>query len=154
MERILCTERFCVLLNKKLILNINLMNIMKLKRVRVHQKCVKRRYSWKWNIYLIYIHTHSRSALHSIHFKVKKNGHFFIFLRIAAEYTIGLCWVLRYYYQVPFLVIYNLHIYVWSFGFPIITNVPLDRFASNFDLGTREHHGNILCLVLRFKLCG
>ena len=32
----------------------------------------------------------------------------------------------------------------------IITQEPLDRFASNFDLGTREIHGNVLILVLGF----
>ena len=32
----------------------------------------------------------------------------------------------------------------------IITQEPLDRFASNFDWGTRKIHGNVLRLVLRF----
>ena len=29
---------------------------------------------------------------------------------------------------------------------PIITQEPLDRFASNFDLGTQETHRNVLSL--------
>ena len=32
----------------------------------------------------------------------------------------------------------------------IITQEPLDRFASKFDWGTRENHGNVLSLVLRW----
>ena len=35
---------------------------------------------------------------------------------------------------------------------PIITHESLNQFASNFDWGTRENHGNILSLVLRFKI--
>ena len=33
---------------------------------------------------------------------------------------------------------------------PIITREPLDGFASNFDWGTRETHGNVLSLFLGF----
>ena len=33
----------------------------------------------------------------------------------------------------------------------IITHEPLDQFVSNFDWGTRENHGNVLNLVLRFS---
>ena len=29
---------------------------------------------------------------------------------------------------------------------PIINQEPLDRFASKFDCGTRENHGNVLSL--------
>ena len=36
--------------------------------------------------------------------------------------------------------------------FPIITQEPLDRFDTNFDLGTGETHGNVHSLVLRFKV--
>ena len=32
----------------------------------------------------------------------------------------------------------------------IITQEPLDRFASKFDLGTQENHVNVLSLVLRW----
>ena len=32
----------------------------------------------------------------------------------------------------------------------IITQEPLDRFASKFDLGTRENHGSVLSLVLKW----
>ena len=35
---------------------------------------------------------------------------------------------------------------------PIITQEPLDRFASNFNWGTRETHRNVLSLVLRFLI--
>ena len=35
---------------------------------------------------------------------------------------------------------------------PIITLEPLGQFASNFDLITREIHGNVLSLVLRFQV--
>ena len=54
---------------------------------------------------------------------------------------------------------YNLYVYMVIisvclsaslFVFPIITQGPLNRFASNFDWGTRETHGNIISLVLRF----
>ena len=34
------------------------------------------------------------------------------------------------------------------FACPIITHEPFDLFASNFDWGTRENHGNVLGLVL------
>jgi len=33
---------------------------------------------------------------------------------------------------------------------PIITQVPLDRFASNFNWETQQSHGNVLSLVLTF----
>ena len=35
---------------------------------------------------------------------------------------------------------------------PIITYEPLDRFASKFYWGTWENYGNVLSLVLNFKL--
>ena len=38
------------------------------------------------------------------------------------------------------------------FIFPIITQEPVARFASNFDWGTRETHGNVRSLVLRFYI--
>ena len=41
-------------------------------------------------------------------------------------------------------------LFVCLFVFPIITQEPLDRFASNFDWGSPEAHGNVLSLVLRF----
>ena len=31
--------------------------------------------------------------------------------------------------------------------YPIITQEPLDRFASNFDWGTRKNHGNVFSLL-------
>ena len=34
--------------------------------------------------------------------------------------------------------------------FPIITQEPPGRFALNFDMGTRENQGNVLCFVFRF----
>ena len=34
----------------------------------------------------------------------------------------------------------------------IITKKPLKRFALNFDWGIRENHGNVLSLLLRFKI--
>ena len=40
-------------------------------------------------------------------------------------------------------------LFVW----PIMTREPMDRFASNFDLGTRESHMNVLSF-LDFKLNG
>ena len=36
------------------------------------------------------------------------------------------------------------------FNYPDITQDPLDRFASIVDWGTREIHGNVLSLVMRF----
>ena len=33
---------------------------------------------------------------------------------------------------------------------PIITHEPLDRFVSNLAWGTRENHGNVLSLVIKF----
>ena len=40
-----------------------------------------------------------------------------------------------------------MHKVVWLFV--IITQDPLDRFASNFDWGIRENHGNFLVQVFR-----
>ena len=34
----------------------------------------------------------------------------------------------------------------------IITQEPLDRFASNYDWETREDHGNVLTVVLKFEI--
>ena len=44
----------------------------------------------------------------------------------------------------------NLYLSVCLFVFLIIIHKPLDWFASNFDWGTRENHGNVLSMVLRF----
>ena len=54
--------------------------------------------------------------------------------------------------QVRSVYIYKvvISVSVCLFIFPIITKEPLDRFVSYFDWGTRETHGNILSLVLRF----
>ena len=46
--------------------------------------------------------------------------------------------------------IYKVVISVCLFVCLIKAQEPLDRFASNFDWGTRETHGNVLSLVLRF----
>ena len=43
-------------------------------------------------------------------------------------------------------------IYVCQFVCPIITQEPLNVFASNFYKGTRESNGNVLCMVLRFSV--
>ena len=43
--------------------------------------------------------------------------------------------------------IYKVVISVCLFVFPIITHEPTHRFASNFDLGTRDNPGNVLCSV-------
>ena len=45
---------------------------------------------------------------------------------------------------------YKVVISVSLFVCPIITQEPPDRFASNYDWGTRETHGNALSVVLRF----
>ena len=49
-----------------------------------------------------------------------------------------------------YMYIHQVVISVCLFACLIITQEPLDRFASNFDKGTRENHGNVLSLVLRF----
>ena len=38
------------------------------------------------------------------------------------------------------------------FVFPIIIQEPLDQIASNFDWRTQWKHGNVLSLVLTFKI--
>ena len=48
------------------------------------------------------------------------------------------------------IYVYKVVISVWVFVCTIITQEHVDRFVPNFDLGTRETHGNILSLVLRF----
>jgi len=46
------------------------------------------------------------------------------------------------------IYIYKVVISVCLFVCPIITHEPLDRFASKFNWGTRENHGNALSSVL------
>ena len=46
--------------------------------------------------------------------------------------------------------IYKVVISFCLFVCPIITQGLLGHFTSNFDWGTRETHGNVLSLVLRF----
>ena len=41
----------------------------------------------------------------------------------------------------------SVFLFACLFVCPIITQKPLDRFASNFDWGTRKTHGNVLNLV-------
>ena len=50
--------------------------------------------------------------------------------------------------------IYKVVISVCLFVHPIITQEPLNRFALNFDWGTREDHGDVFSLVLDSKLSG
>ena len=45
------------------------------------------------------------------------------------------------------IFMYKVVISVCLFVCPIITHEPVDRFASNFDWGTRENHDNVLSLV-------
>jgi len=61
-------------------------------------------------------------------------------------------WATVRFYNVHLYIIYKVLISVYLFVFPIITQKPLDRFASNFDWGTRESHENVLSLVLRFEV--
>ena len=49
-----------------------------------------------------------------------------------------------------FTSIYKVVIYLCLFVCPIITHEPLYQFVSSFDWGTKENHGNVLRLVLRF----
>ena len=46
--------------------------------------------------------------------------------------------------------IYKVVIPVCLFVRPIMTQEPLERFASNFEWGTRESHGKVNSMVLRF----
>ena len=39
---------------------------------------------------------------------------------------------------------------IYLFTYQIITQEPMDQFASKFYWGTRETHGNVLSLILRF----
>ena len=48
--------------------------------------------------------------------------------------------------------IYKVVIPVCLFVRPIMTQEPLERFASNFEWGTRETRRNVFCLVLRFEV--
>ena len=52
--------------------------------------------------------------------------------------------------QGPVVLWYKEKIEKYRVSVLIITQKPLDRFASNFDWGTRETHRNVLNLVLRF----
>ena len=49
-------------------------------------------------------------------------------------------------------VVVSVCLSVCLFVCPIITQEPLERFASNFDCGAWESHGNVLSLVLRFLI--
>ena len=50
------------------------------------------------------------------------------------------------------LYIYKFVISVCLFVCPILTQEPLDWFASNFDWKTREIHENVLSMALRFLI--
>ena len=54
------------------------------------------------------------------------------------------------YTNTKYEVVISVLVSVCLFVCQIITQEPLDRFALNFDWGTRETHGNVLNLVLRF----
>ena len=55
-------------------------------------------------------------------------------------------------YMFSIIYIYKVVIGVCLFVCQIITQKLLNRFASSFDLGPQANHGNVLNLILRFKI--